>query len=70
MTIVEAIKQVMQEAQRPLTAREAFTAIFDKSLYEFHAKDPLHVVTMQIRRHCAGLEFPSAAPTKHFQIHP
>lgn len=69
MTIVEAIKQAMQEAQRPLTAREAFTAIVDRSFYEFHAKDPLHVVTMQIRRHCAGLEFPSAAPTKHFQIH-
>jgi len=68
MTIVDAIKQVMHEAQRPLTAREAFTAIIDRSLYQFHAKDPLHVVTMQIRRHCSGLEFPSAAPTKHFQI--
>lgn len=69
MTIVEAIKQVMQEANRPLTARETFTRIVDRSLYEFHAKDPLHVVAMQIRRHCAGLEFPSATPTKHFQIH-
>ncbi|WP_186116275.1 restriction endonuclease [Burkholderia gladioli] len=69
MTIVEAIKQVMQEAKRPLTAREAFTAIIEMSLYEFHAKDPLHVVAMQIRRHCVDLEFPSAAPTKHFQLH-
>jgi restriction system protein len=67
MTIVEAIKQVMHEAARPLTAREAFTAIVDKSLYEFHAMDPLHVVSMQIRRHCAGLDFPSAVPNKHFQ---
>ncbi len=69
MTIVEAIKQVMRSAQRPLTAREAFTAIVDESLYEFHAKDPLHVVSMQIRRHCAGIDFPSAAPNKHFQQH-
>lgn len=69
MTIVEAIKQVMRSAGRPLTAREAFTAIVERSLYEFHAKDPLHVVAMQIRRHCAGIDFPSAAPTKHFQQH-
>lgn len=69
MTIVEAIKQVMHEAGRPLTAREAFNVIVEKSLYEFHAKDPLHVVSMQIRRHCAGIDFPSAAPTKHFQQH-
>lgn len=69
MTIVEAIKQVMHDAARPLTAREAFTAIVDRSLYEFHAKDPLHVVAMQIRRHCAGIDFPSAVPNKHFQQH-
>lgn len=27
------------------------------------------MVAMQIRRHCAGIDFPSAAPTKHFQQH-
>jgi restriction system protein len=66
MTIVEAIKQVMREAARPMTAREAFAAIMEKSLYVFHAKDPQHIVLMQIRRHCAGIDFPSASPTKHF----
>lgn len=69
MTIVEAIKAVMLEAGRPLSAREAYAAISDKSLYAFQAKDPQHVVLMQIRRHCVGINFPSASPTKHFQLH-
>jgi restriction system protein len=69
MTIVEAITQVMREAGRPLTAKEAYDAIVAGQLYDFHAKDPGHVVLMQIRRHCEGLDFPSAAPTKHFQLH-
>jgi restriction system protein len=69
MTIVEAIKIVMQDAGRPLTAREAYAAIMDKSLYAFHAKDPQHVVLMQLRRHCFGLDFPSASITKHFVLH-
>lgn len=69
MTIVEAIKEVMRQAAHPLTAREAFSAIIEKSLYAFHAKDPQHIVLMQIRRHCAGIDFPSASPTKHFEQH-
>jgi restriction system protein len=69
MTIIEAIKTVMREAGNPLTAREAYTAIVAKSLYAFHAQDPQHVVLMQIRRHSIGIDFPSASPTKHFELH-
>jgi len=69
MTIVEAIKEVMRRAERPLSSREAFDAIVSQGLYEFHAKDPQHVVLMQIRRHCHGIDFPTASPTKHFKLH-
>jgi len=69
MTIVEAIKAVMHDAGRPLTAKEAFDAILEKNLYVFHAQNPKHVVLMQIRRHCVGIDFPSASPTKHFELH-
>lgn len=66
-TIIEAIKSVMLEAGKALTAREAYEAIIQKNLYNFLAKDPKHVVLMQIRRHCIGLDFPSASPRKHFK---
>jgi len=69
MTIVEAIKKVMSQAARPLGSREVFDAIVAQELYKFQAKDPHHVVLMQIRRHCVGIDFPTASPTKHFKLH-
>ena len=69
MTIVEALKEVMRGAGKPLSSREAYDAIVAQRLYQFQAKDPHHVVLMQIRRHCAGVDFPTASPTKHFKLH-
>ena len=37
-------------------------------LYDFHAQQPQHIVSTQIRRHCQGIDCPSAAPTKHFRL--
>jgi len=68
MTITVAIKQVMRAKASPMTADEAYRAIAEAKLYEFHADNPAHIVRSQIRRHCEGLEFPSAAPTKHFRL--
>lgn len=69
MTIVEALKEVMRGAGRPLSSREAYDSIVARGLYQFQAKDPHHVVLMQIRRHCAEIDFPTASPTKHFRLH-
>lgn len=68
VTIIEAIKTVMREQNNPLTAKEAYAAIVEKGLYEFHAQNPEHIVRTQIRRHCEGIDFPSAASTKHFKL--
>jgi restriction system protein len=51
-----------------MTAKEAYDAIIAQKLYEFHAQDPARVVLHQIRRHCEGIDFPSAAPSKHFKL--
>lgn len=68
MTIIEAIKEVMKLRGSPMTAKEAYVAILNGRLYEFHSQNPAHVVLMQIRRHSEGIDFPTAAPTKHFQL--
>lgn len=68
MTITEAIKQVMRKYGSPMTSEEAYQAIINANLYEFHADNPAQIVRSQIRRHCEGLDFPSATPTKHFRI--
>jgi restriction system protein len=68
VTIIEAIKEVMRAKGEPMTAKQAYEAIVSRGLYEFHAQNPAHVVLMQIRRHSEGIDFPTAAPTKHFQL--
>jgi restriction system protein len=68
MTIIEAIKEVMRLRGAPMTTREAYNAIVQSGYYTFQAENPIHVVASQIRRHCKGLDFPSASETKHFEL--
>jgi restriction system protein len=68
MTIIEAIKETMRLQGKPLTISEAYHGILESGLYTFNAEKPLHIVASQIRRHCVGLDFPSASETKHFTI--
>ena len=49
-SIEEAIKAVMREQNQPLTAKDAYAAIVERGLYEFHAQNPEHIVRTQIRR--------------------
>jgi|GEM_PF-256851 len=65
-TIVEAIVDVMKRRQEPMTAGEVYAAIIEGGLYDFKADQPEHVVRSQIRRHCLGLDFPSASARKFF----
>lgn len=68
MTIIEAVKHVMRASEAPMTAEEAYKAITAADLYAFHSDDPAGIVRRQIRRHCEGLEFTTASPTKHFRM--
>jgi restriction system protein len=68
MTIIEAIKRVMHTRRGAMTAQEAHDAIVEADLYTFNAENPVGVVASQIRRHCRGLDFPSASETKHFEL--
>jgi len=68
VTIVEAISKVMRDRGHSMTTMEVFDAIMAAGLYTFHADDPVHVVRAQIRRHCKGLNFPSASAVKYFTM--
>lgn len=68
MTIVEALKIVMNENPKGLTSEEAYEKIIEEDLYKFPAKNPKSVVNGMIRRHCIGLDFPTANPVKYFKI--
>lgn len=67
-TIIAAVKTVMKEAGHPLPHLEVHRRIVDGGLYAFHAQRPEQVVQSVIRRHCQGIDFPSADPVKHFGV--
>lgn len=66
MTITDAITKVLSEAKEPLSHKEIYKKIIAQSYYSFGAKDPQAVVRSKIRKHCYGIDFPSASPKKLF----
>ncbi len=70
MSIVEAATIVLSEknADSGLTIAEITKRIIDRDLYKFKTPNPSSVVNHAVRRHCAGLDFPSASPYKVFYI--
>ncbi len=68
MTIVDALKEVLSEYPNGLTSKRSYEEIVKKNLYDFPAKKPQYVVNGIIRRHCYGLDFPTANPIKYFKI--
>lgn len=68
MTIIEAIKTVLADYPEGLSANSVYEEIIKRQLYIFKAKNPAGVVNGEIRRHCFGLDFPTANPVKHFKV--
>lgn len=66
-TIVEAIQQVMKAEGKPMTVREIYNQTIQQGLYDFKAKDPVHVVGSQIRRHLVGKDADSYSRCKLFE---
>lgn len=68
MTIIEAIKEVLLDEEIGLTSKNIYEKIIERNLYCFGAKDPKGIVNGIIRKHCLGIDFPTASPVKHFKI--
>jgi restriction system protein len=68
MRIVDAIMQVLKECDKPLTHVQIYNLIKKDNVYIFGARDPQSVVRSKLRKHCYGLDFPSASPVKYFKI--
>ena len=67
VTIVEAIKSVLNDHTTGMTASEIQDEIVLRNLYVFKAKNPVSVVNVEIRRRCYGLDFPTSYPVKIFK---
>lgn len=52
----------------PMTVKEIFDYIILNDLYQFRAENPFDVLNKVIRKHCEGIDFPSAKKQKYFQL--
>lgn len=68
MRIVDAITNVLESHGKPMGHIQIYNEIKKQKLFSFGAKDPISVVRSQIRKHCFGLNFPSASPKKLFIV--
>lgn len=67
-TIIDAISAVLHESKTALSIGVIYNKIVEKDYYKFNAQDPQSVVRVELRRHCMGVDFPTAAAKKYFQI--
>lgn len=67
-TIIDAITQVLKDTLTPLTVNVIYDRIIANDYYRFKAQSPLNIVRVELRRHCQGVDFPSASRKKYFQI--
>lgn len=67
-TIKDAAIKALQFVGRPLSVKEIFNTIIEQDLYTFNAEFPENILKVEIRRHCDGVDFPTAKPNKIFQI--
>jgi restriction system protein len=68
ITVAEAIKIILENPETALTADEIYKQIVERGLYKFGAINPKGVVSGKLRKHCIGLDFPSAEPVKYFRL--
>lgn len=67
-TIREAIIEVLKRCGEPMSSKDIYEYIVKHDLYRFNAENPLNIVNGEIRRHCVGIDFPTARADKDFQI--
>ena len=67
-TIREAILQALKKVGEPMSAKDIHAKIIELDYYRFRAENPQHIVLSEIRRHCEGIDFPTARPDKYYQI--
>lgn len=67
-TIIQAITDVLSEENHSLSVKAIYGKIVSKGYYNFNAQNPYSVVRVELRRHCAGIDFSSSHKKKYFQI--
>lgn len=68
ITIAKAAKSVLENYPSGLTVEQIYESIMERSLYTFHAAEPVVVLRIEIRRRCEGVEISKAYEEKWFKV--
>ena len=67
-TIHQVAVDTLKANGRPMLSKEIYDFIILHDLYQFKAENPFDVLNKVIRKHCEGIDFPSAKKQKYFQL--
>lgn len=68
MTISDAIVKVLTENEEGLTVKGIYEKILENRYYEFGAKDPIGVVSVQLKRFCEGVKISNPSLIRCFSV--
>lgn len=68
MTITDAIVKVLTDNTQGLTVKEIYEKITENKYYEFGAKDPIGVVSVQLKRFCDGQKISNPSMIRYFSV--
>lgn len=69
LTIIGAALKVLKSEGGAMSAKEIYQHIIKKSLYTFHAQNPLSALRGELRSHSVGIYVPSAAKKKKYFVY-
>ena len=67
-TITDAIIEILAKEQNALTAKEIYSRIIKRDLYQFKSPSAENIVRNQLRRHCLGINNPASSSKKLFKV--
>lgn len=67
-TIKDAIVKVFENEKKPLAAREVYDKIVTAGLYSFKAKNPVAIVSAELRKSCKGVMLKKSHVAKVFIV--
>lgn len=67
-TVKQAIIEILQQENKPLTVEEIHSKIVENNLYTFNSQSPTSIVRSELRKNCKGVELKLSKPEKIFKI--
>lgn len=65
-TIASAALEVLKSVGKPMSKEEIYGHIVDRNLFQFGAKKPLNVLSVELNRHCKETKYSQSATDKLF----